>query len=318
MQEDNILIILDGLDVGNAGAIEVFSGAKCRSCCVLGTSRAHNIKVISPFCDTLVQIDPFDQSKAKQYAERICSNDKQVEDILSFQPFGEEKKSLHSHPSLLCGLSYAVKMGSVPLSNRTEDVGFAVLKLTPQTYKTYKVKRNKSYNPRQFSQVLMSSGKLGFKMLLTGRYTEAVQRSYVFKIMDEKAFDYGILVGDEESPNLEVHETADIEISYLHESIQILSAAFYFVISLSEEKSLDDLVSPSQMPLLTGNQLFLKFCLWFLYCSDDEYLVVPNNAQLVGKLQKNYQFAEAFQTLASSDEKATTICEVKKPVCSLM
>ena len=94
------------------------------------------------------------------------------------------------------------------------------------------------------------------------------------------AFDYGLLIGDENACKLIKDETADISITFPHRSLQEFLAAYFFVWFINDKKKSEfKCIAPDQMEMLMTNPLFLRFCLWFLR-SGQKYLDLINSCQI--------------------------------------
>ena len=129
---------------------------------------------------------------------------------------------------------------------------------------------------------MISIGKLALETLVSGNLL--MQRSRVIKEIGEDAFNYGLLIGHEDF-RLIRDETADIFITFSHRSIQEFLGALFFIFSLSDGKTVPNLLGSNQKSIFFTNPLFLHFCLWFLY-SDQEYF----------PLTKKFQVRETLRT----------------------
>ena len=101
-----------------------------------------------------------------------------------------------------------------------------------------------------------------------------LKRSEVIAEVGEEAFDYGLLIGNEDAHRLLHNETADIFLTYPHRSLQEFLGAVYFLLMLREGKSIESfIVKGCQDPIFLTNPLFLHFCLWILITSDEVFAV---------------------------------------------
>ena len=103
------------------------------------------------------------------------------------------------------------------------------------------------------------------------------EESYILRVVGESAFETGFLIGYKDF-RVSASETADVVVTFIHETIREFFAAFYFIAILSSGGSIDSLLScRHKEDLLMVKRLFLQFCLWFL--SDDcwqRYFQIPN------------------------------------------
>ena len=88
------------------------------------------------------------------------------------------------------------------------------------------------------------------------------------------AFDFGLLIGNEDAHRLIRDETADIFVTFPHRSLQEFLGAFYFVWMLAQGELLESLLGADSKPIFMTNPLFLQFCLWF--CTDQDYFHFGN------------------------------------------
>ena len=112
------------------------------------------------------------------------------------------------------------------------------------------------------------------KTLLSGN--PMFQRKKVTSKVGMYAFDYGLLIGHEDAYKLFRDETADIYITFPHQSLQEFLGAFYFVGMM--DQNAETFVTDERKKILLTNPLLFRFCLWFLR-SDKKYSIFKNNAQ---------------------------------------
>ena len=128
---------------------------------------------------------------------------------------------------------------------------------------------------------MKSVGKLVLRALVADY--PFMQRSQVINEVGEEAFDYGLLIGQEDF-RLIRNDASDIIITFSHRSLQEFLGALFFILALSEGESVESLLGTSQKSLFFTNSFFLHCCLWFLY-SDQAYLVLPDKEHICENLR---------------------------------
>ena len=82
------LIILDGLDehaLGtNGDVLKILRGEKYFNCNIIVTSRPHSTKAIEKFFPTTARVNGFTYDKAKQFASKILSDERQNRSCFNF------------------------------------------------------------------------------------------------------------------------------------------------------------------------------------------------------------------------------------------
>ena len=108
-----------------------------------------------------------------------------------------------------------------------------------------------------------------------------LQKSKVLSEVGMHAFDYGLLIGDEDF-RLIRDETAD---QFYH--ISSPKSPFFFVLSLAGGEPLECyLERNTEQHLFMLNPLFLKFCLWLLFDSQ-KYFTIKNRKRVCLKLKRS-------------------------------
>ena len=125
-----------------------------------------------------------------------------------------------------------------------------------------------------------------------------MQRSQVIEEIGEEAFDYGLLIGQEDF-RLIRNDATDIIITFSHRSLQEFLGALFFILALGEGESVESLLGFSQKSIFFTNPFFLHFCLWFLY-SDQKHLVLSDKNTIREKL-RNYVLERFKSELILSD-----------------
>ena len=127
-------------------------------------------------------------------------------------------------------------------------------------------KIGKDFVSSDFVKAVRGVGKLAWQTLLSGN--PMFRKEKVIRAAGPDVFEWGLLIGDEDPEGLS-DETADILITFAHRSIQEFFGAFYFILSLSERKSMVSLLGGDcEKPIFLTNPLFLEFCLWLMHTPD--------------------------------------------------
>ena len=284
---EKCLVILDGLDEhvpgGNADVFKMIKGQKYLECNLMVSSRPHSTKGLEQDFQTVVRVNGFTLSEARKFALKILQDKSKVENILTFNPSDfRQEMELYNYPILLSFLCLLVREDDIDLSHREMPVGEIYTRMVRCLYKKYTLRKNKDYVDEEFVSVLKSVGSLALDTLLSGN--PLLKRSEVLKKVGSEAFDYGLLIGHEDF-RLIRDETADIFVTFPHRSLQEFAGSFYFVLMLSEGATLDSLLGDAfENPFFMTNPLFLQFCVWFLYKSQNYFnisdrLVVCNVLQ---------------------------------------
>ena len=268
------LLILDGLDehaLGqNQDVIKIMKGQKYLYCNVIVTSRPHSTQDYQKYFSSIVSVEGFTKNEARKFASRIVQDDKKVEDILRFNPHGENNPmSLHNVPILLSFLCVLVREDQIDLTSTEMPIGEIYFRMVRCLYKKFTLRKGIEYQDSQFVEMLKSLAKLA----LNGK--ALLKRSDVLREVGPDAFNYGLLIGHEDF-RLVRDETADIFVSFPHRTILEFLWSFCFIVLLNEGKSVDYLLDSyhvltrlgTRYVALLDNPLFLNFSLWFL--STDE------------------------------------------------
>ena len=146
--------------------------------------------------------------------------------------------------------------------NKSEQKGWIYFRMIRCLYITYVEKIGKDFVSRDFVEAVRAVGKLAWQTLLSGN------PMFRKKELGLEVFAYGLLIGDEDPKGLS-DETADILVTFAHQSIQEFFGAFYVILSLSEGETIDSLLGGDRKkPIFLTNPLFLEFCLWLLNTTD--------------------------------------------------
>ena len=271
-QGSRCLLILDGLDeyaLGqNQDVIKIMKGQKCLLCNVIVTSRPHSIQDYQKYFANIVSVEGFTKNEARKFASRIVCDEKKVEEILCFNPYGKNNPmSLHNVPILLSFLCVLVREDQINLTSTEMPIGEIYFRMVRCLYKKFTLRKGVEYQDSNFVEMLKSLAKLA----LNGK--ALLKRSEVLKEVGPDAFDYGLLIGHEDFRLLR-DETADIVVTFPHRTLLEFLWSFCFVVLLNEGKSVEHLFSSfyvlckhtmvGDYPVLLDNPLFLNFSLWLL------------------------------------------------------
>ena len=258
------LLILDGLDecaLGlNSEVIKIITGAKFLNCNVLVTSRPHSTRAFEEYFDTIFSVEGFTRSEARKFASRIVEDEKKVEAVLDFNPAGERSdRPVYNVPILLSFLCLLTREENIDLSDKTISMGEIYFRMVRCLYKKFTIRKDIEFQTNSFLEVLKLLGKLALDTLLSGN--PLLRRSEIVNQISTYVFDYGLLIGHEDF-RLIRDETADIFVTFPHRSLQEFLGAFYFVLSLMNRQTVNNVHKAFQEFL--KNPLFSEFCHWFL------------------------------------------------------
>ena len=281
------LLILDGLDEHalewNQDILSIIRREKLLTCNIIVTSRPHSTKQIEQYFPVILRVEGFTYKKAEQFAFKILSDKQKVKTVLSFSPINSKKDApIHRCPILLSFLCVLVREDEIDLSTSGMHIGEIYLRMVRCLYKKFTIREGIDFEMSKFIEILMLIGELAFDTLLSGH--PMFQRKKVTSKVGMYAFDYGLLIGHEDAHKLFRDETADIYITFPHQSLQEFLGAFYFVGMMHQNAG--TFVTDERKKILLANPLLFRFCLWFLR-SDKKYRIFKNNVQTYDCL-KNY------------------------------
>ena len=262
------LLILDGLDEHALGrnhdVLRIIQKQKYPNCNVLLTSRPHSVREIEKYFEVIVRVDGFTRQEAKKFVTKIVREEKKVECILQFRPVDLEYDTpLYSKPILLSFLCLLVREGEdkIDLLKDSVHVGEIYTRMVRCLYKKFTIRADCDYREVEFVEVVTKVGKIAFQTLLSGN--PLLKKGDVLREVGPEAFDYGLLIGHEDFRLLK-DESADIFVTFPHQSFIEFLGAFYFIQALIMKTDLNSLRIDLAEPLFMTNLLFLHFCLWFL------------------------------------------------------
>ena len=267
------LIIFEGLDehaLGqNEDVLKIIKGQKFLYCNIVVSSRPHSTTGIETHFQTVVRVDGFTRTEAEKFSFKILNDEKKVADVLNFNPADfREDVFLHHYPILLSFLCLLVHEDDIDLSSHSVTIGEIYQRMIRCLYKKFTIRKGIKYRIDKFIQAITAIGKLAFQMLMSRK--SLLRRSEVIEQVGEDAFDYCLLIGQEDF-RLIRDETADILVMFPHRTLQEFLGAFFFVLMLNNGAAIESLLGEVVPPFLT-NPLFLDFCLWFLYANES---IVP-------------------------------------------
>ena len=264
----NCLLILDGLDehaLGtNKDVFSIIRGEKYLKCNIIVTSRSHSTRDIERYFSTVVRVEGFTENKAKQFATKILSDERKINDVLGFSPADfRQDFPIHKCPILLSFICLLVREDEIDLSDKTIHIGEIYTRMVRCLYKKFTIRKGIEFKIGEFINVLKFLGKLALQTLLSGN--PLLRRSQVIEEIGSDAFDYGLLIGHEDC-RLIRDETADIYVTFPHRSIQEFLGALYFCVILDDGQKIEKkLKKRTRKSIFMTNPLFLQFCLWLLH-----------------------------------------------------
>ena len=265
----NCLLILDGLDehaLGtNEDVLSIIKGEKYLKCNIIVTSRPHSTRGIERYFPTVVRVEGFTKNKAKQFASKILSDERKIDDVLDFSPADFRLDvPIHKCPILLSFLCLLVREDEIDLSDKTIHVGEIYTRMVRCLYKKFTIRKGIEFKISEFIKVLKSIGKLALQTLLS--VNPLLRRSQVIEEVGSDAFNYGLLIGNEDYHRLIRDETADIFVTFPHRTIQEFLGAFYLSLMLDDGQQMENILGRNDETkwIFMRNPLFLQICLWLL------------------------------------------------------
>ena len=270
------LLILDGLDehaLGkNEDVLKIIEGRKFLNCNIIVTSRPHSTEDMQQHFPTVVRIQGFTEYRAREFAFRLLGDTHKVETVMNFQPSRYEY--IYNCPIILLIFCVLVRENQIDLKSKAFQTGELYFRLTRFLYQKYTLGKKVDFDFKNFVEVLKKLGKLAWETLKSGDLF--FQRSKIIQELGEDAFDYGLIIGNEDF-RLVCEEEADIVLTFVHRTIQEFLGSFYFVLMLSEGEKLENLLNMEERRTIRFmvDPLFLHFCLWFVF-SNQKHLPFPN------------------------------------------
>ena len=280
------LLILDGLDehaLGqNEDVLKIIRGQKLLYCNIIVTARAHSTKEIERYFGMVVRSNGFNRKQAEKFASSILVDRCKVAAVLQYSPSGWEY--LYVCPIIFLIVCVLVKNEAIVLGSKTFCNGELYFKLVRFLYVKYTKQKGMEYEKEHLVELIKKLGKLAWETLKSGN--GLLRRSHVIKEIGEEAFEYGLLIGNEDF-NLVGHDIADILVTFPHRILQEFLGSYYFVLRLGEGCSLESLLgSDCKAARFMQDQLFLHFCLWFV--KGNEELIPVSKGHVALQALKSY------------------------------
>ena len=283
---EKCLLILDGLDehaLGqNEDVLKIIRGQNLLYCSIIVTSRPHSTKGIERYFNTIVNVEGFNRSHAEEFAAKILTDRRKINSVLQFSP--SEWEYLYVCPIIFLIMCVLVKEDQIFLESRNFCNGELYFRLVRFLYVKYTTQKGIECERKHLEELLKKMGKLAWETLKSGN--GLLRRSHVIKEIGEEAFEYGLLIGNEDF-RLVGHEIADILVTFPHRTLQEFLGSYYFVLELSEGCSVESLLgSDCERARFMQDQLFLHFCLWFANGNED--LIPITHGKIVLQSLKSY------------------------------
>ena len=174
------LLVLDGLDecaLGqNSQVHKIITGAKFLNCNVILTSRPHSTRKFEKYFDTIVSVEGFTRSEARKFASLIVQDTKIIEQILDYNPAGDETH-VHNVPILLSFLCLLAKEDYIDLSDKSISMGEIYFRMVRCLYKKFTIRKGIDFSTDSFVQAMISLGKVALETILSGN--ALLQRRHV-------------------------------------------------------------------------------------------------------------------------------------------
>ena len=286
-----ILIIMDGYDEissenkENKDLSKLFQGKKYPRCSILITSRPHSVSNIPGHFQFVVNIRGFTKELAHQFASDALIDPSQVDSVLQVECVNVRDNlrrgdTLYASPMLLLFLCILTNSGDIDPERKDITVGEIFWKLMQCIYKKYCVKKGIPYVQSEFLILLFKLSDVAYRITLEGNF---LKRKEVIDFLGKDVFDYGFLIGHEDSRLLR-RPNSDILIMYPHKSIEEFFFTFRIIVYMSNTKSW--YVIPCDTPAFMISSLSLQFCLWFVH-HGEAYFSQSINTRNIQKTMKS-------------------------------
>ena len=245
------LLILDGLDehaLGkNQNVQKILKGQKLLYTNIILSSRPHSTQEIEKHFPTIVKVEGFTDVEAEKFAYKILSDRKKVSEVLKFNPLNLTGFSLHYSPIILSVICLLVREENISLHKERFEIGDLFLRMVRCLFQKFSIRNRTKFTVVGFIEAMRSVGKLALKTLVADY--PFMQRSQVIEEIGEEAFDYGLLIGQEDF-RLIRNDATDIIITFSHRSLQEFLGALFFILALGEGESVESTLG------LVRNQYF--------------------------------------------------------------
>ena len=250
------LIILDGLDEHDLGTNDdvkkVIEGRKLLRCNIFLTSRPHSTEEIEKHFSTHITVTGFSGIRAKEFLSHCLHNSGKVQMALSFTV----RNFLSQSSSIL------VNTNDLGLVRDYVCLSEMYFRLVRCVYTKYCERIKVEFQESKFVDVLKRMGKVAWKMWRSGKGW--AKKSEILKEAGEDAFEIGPLISHRDF-RLSRDKTADILITFPHQTILEFLGSYGFLHMLNEGDSIESLFDNDQERYkVMEYPSFLQFCLWFL------------------------------------------------------
>ena len=225
---EKCLIILDRFDQFDSkedkGVMRIIKREMFIHCHVLLTSRPDSTVDVAKYFGNEFEIKGFTKERAWQYCSKSVEED-QRKAIMSFYDNNfVQGSTVFTSPMLLQLLCLLVRSDSDLFMSRKNVVrGEIYWRLMRWIYRKYCEVQKKEFQQEEFKDVLTKIGKFAFK---TFRKKKSLfKREEVIRELGENVFELGFLV--EHKDFRLAAETADIVVTFLHETMRTFLAFFY-------------------------------------------------------------------------------------------
>ena len=187
---------------------------------------------------------------------------------------------LFNSPILLSFLCLLVREEAIDLSNTEVAYGEIYFRMVRCLYKKFTIRKGIEFKTISFLKVLKLFGKLALHTLTSGN--SLLRYSQIVAEVDSNVFDYGLLIGHEDTHRLIQYETADLCVTFADPGIQEFLGAFYFICLLDGGRNITSLLgSYCRKPIFLMNPMFLHFCLLFSPHDDMDVILASYPALLI-------------------------------------
>ena len=241
---EKCLLILDGLDEHALRSyddiLKIIQGHKLQRCGIIVTMRPHRTHEIERYFSMAVNIKGFSRSSAEQFASKLLTDREKEEAVLQFSPYPSEAyPPWYQCPMLLSFLCILVRDYGINLKENAIPLGEIYTKLLRCLYMTFTVRQDIDYQTTEFISVLHKVGKIALETL---KFGPLMRRGDIIDELGTDAFNYGLIVGNDNPFLHRYDETSNIFISFLERGMQDFLGAFYFTRMLDTGESLEELL----------------------------------------------------------------------------
>ncbi len=255
-QGEKCLIIFEGFDerVHNEHVMKIIQGKKFRKCNYLVTSRPDAVGDIEQYFTTICTVNGFTYEEAKKYIRKLLNNQRKVKSVMQFT---ERNQGIGIHemwryPIVLLFICVLVNDGKLNLNDRNVTLGDIYDNLLICLYRRYSIRKNMVLDEEHMKRTLSLLGKFALKMLEKGK--TLFKSSEIEREVGKDAFQYGIIIGFKSRKIVEVLE-ADIEVCFLHETIQEFLAAKFIINELEKSNRRPEDIWPRVWDISTVSNL---------------------------------------------------------------